>query len=287
MISNQSREKVWEACPRKYFWQYVCDLEPKPAAKAFLGVQGHAALAAHYRGDAQYIDVYTRGISAAPVAVREADDYAKLAAIWAERLRDYPGVWAGEDRQFEVVLVPEAEIPLAIGEGHVLMTRADLIVRRRDNGSLWVMDHKFATRTGSSWWAQFAVDKQGSAYTLAAEQLTGEPVAGWMINAIKPTKTDPFERQAFARSRAQLESFRNQTLHQIARRVAAVEEGRTIPIEDRPNIYAPWVDTHFPQHTGACHGFGNCPFLGVCAIGAAAAGAYARREPDYVDTFGA
>jgi hypothetical protein len=86
----------------------------------------------------------------------------------------------------------------------------------------------------------------------------------------------------FARTRAQLESFKRQTEAQLDARAPLLQAAQEL---EGPPLDAPqeFVDRFFPQHTTACHGFGTCPFLGPCQVGRAAAVTFKRREPDYVD----
>lgn len=281
MHTNQSREQEWEKCPRRYFWKYVCDLEPRnPSVKQFFGTLIHEALAAFYRKDPNWLLIFDQGLT--KWEDRANTDFIKLTPVWRERLERYPERWAGEDGTFEVLMVPEQEIGLRLG-AHILMTRLDLLLRRRDNGSIWVMDHKTTARTGPTWWAQFSVDKQGSAYTLAAEQLMGREVSGWIINCIKPTKEEPFERQAFSRTREQLQRFLTQQWGQISRREQLLDDFRGDLKDGDPLDDTMSQDTMFPQYTHECHGFGTCQYLSLCSVGKAAAGVFKKREPDYVD----
>lgn len=254
-------------------WRYVANMEGKtPAGKAWIGQAMHEALRALYVGAPDPLVTYDAKIAAFPEPLQE--DFRKLSPIYRQRLVEYSGTVFVRDREtYEVLLAPEAELKVTLGP-HVLFAIVDLVVRERRTGHVWVMDHKTAAKTGPEWWAQFYIDKQGSAYTLAVEEALREEVAGFIINAIKPTKEEYFQREGFLRTRAELASFARQTHWALDRR-ALIPEGDVWDLE--------WADNWYPQHTSACHGFGTCVYLGACRAGRAAQGLYQTRAPSIVD----
>jgi len=250
---------VLETCPRKFYWRYVANRGEWTGVKQEFGIIIHEALATHYRGG-NILEAFDLGVAGATNA--EHPDFVKMLPVWRQRVEEYPKHYKVEE--WDVILTPEAELELTFGS-HKMYVRLDLIVRSKRTGQVWVVDHKTTVRTGSSWWAQFFVDKQGSGYTLAAEEALGEEVAGWLINVIKPTKTGWFEREAFTRTRAQLESFKRQMVFRLDR---LVEELKQIDKDDPLSYDAMLiVDRLFPQHTGSCHGFGTCPYIAACQVG--------------------
>lgn len=278
MIVNQSRLSELEKCPRRFFWRYVLGLDVMyPSLKMEIGLAIHAGLASHYNGGDILgpFDTYVGGISQ-----KDSLEFQKLVPVWRKRLENYPTRYPKED--FEVVMVPEQEMLVPLGDSrHKMLVRLDLLIRR--GGHLWVMDHKSASRTGSTWWAQFSIDKQGTSYIYAARTTTQEDVAGWMINAIKPLKDlkDCYEREAFTRTEKQITSFLHQTVAELDRLEAAKEMMAGIDPWGQRGQAA--LDRLFPQYTHACHTYGNCPWLGMCQTGKAAIPVFKQREPDYVD----
>lgn len=285
MRSSQSRELLWEKCNRAYFWRYVCDLEGRiPSGKAWIGQAVHEALRVHYTGgnEATVLAAYDAKMAAFPEQMQE--DFGKLRPVYRARVQAYGRAMAAQDAGLEVVLAPEQELELKVSDEHTMLVILDLIVREKRTGALWVMDHKTTGRTGMDWWAQYYIDKQGSAYTLAAEQALGEEVMGFIVNAIKPTKEGWFERQAFTRTRGDLESFQRQTAHALDRRAKLpVMKGMELERKVTANLLQ---DEHYPQTTAACHLFGNCVYLGMCRAGRAALGLYKKREASGVDRDG-
>jgi hypothetical protein len=279
VIQNQSRLTEVEKCPRRYAHRYLFNLAPQQSSlKADRGNWVHAGLAGWYKS--MNAEVALRAydeafkMSGRELAIKEV---AETYTLWRTRLAEYCRVQ--RDPMFRVLMVPEQELVLPVGR-HKLYTRVDLIIQMIDNNAIWVMDHKTAERTGPSWFTKYYVDKQGSSYILAvATQLGTEPV-GWMINVVKSTKADWFERQAFTRQKDQLDSFLRQTEKQLDRLEKAVVE---FPGEEDPGVAA-YLDERFPQHTHECHQWGTCAFISICQAGLKAArSSFKERERDYVD----
>lgn len=132
--------------------------------------------------------------------------------------------------------------------------RIDMVYR--SNGGVYIMDHKtstMATNTG-----EFQLSHQMYGYADAAEYLTGEPVAGFVVNRIvwrKPTRTGTpftFERALTTVSRPLLAEWRQDIIHIIADLVEGIRRG------------------YMQKETVWCYGkFGQCPFHKVCTLDSA------------------
>lgn len=67
----------------------------------------------------------------------------------------------------------------------VFYGRLDAFGRRRDDGRLFALDHKFTTRVTDDYMDQYRMDSQMSGYVWGAQQSLGEEVAGVYINAVQ------------------------------------------------------------------------------------------------------
>lgn len=269
-IINQGRLVELEKCPRRFHYRYVQGLRPKqPSLVMHAGLAVHEALRAHYgAGPGAAVATFDAAMGGYVPLPGTETEFNEAQILWRERVAGYAGQYPAEP--FDIVAAPEQEIVVELGtSGYRLGMRLDLIVRRHADGLIWVVDHKTTSRTGTSYWPQFFVDLQGSAYVYGAQRWLGEQVGGWIINAIKSTKGGWYERNAFTRSAEQLEAFEKQTVAKIKRLEAALAETD--------------LDVGFPQFTHECHGFGTCAFLALCQGGPAALPIYAKREPDYID----
>ena len=261
---SQTQLREDEMCPRRHFYKYELELEPKrKSLKMWAGSSVHKALAVHYNGgdEEAVLQAFREHFESFP-DIENEPDHQVLSDLWLKRLPEYRMYYAHED--WEVLMVPEADLSCEIGlSGDEISAIVDLIIKKRD-GTVWVVDHKTAAKTGPSYYTQFFVDKQGSQYVYIAAKVMDLDVVGWMINTIKTTKTDYFEREQFTRTQLQLSAFERQTVHQIGR--LNYKHGRR-PLGDPWDEW--WMDEDYPQHTGQCHGFGTCAFLSLCQVGKA------------------
>lgn len=270
---NQGRLSEAQRCPRRYYYRFELKLGPKePSNRLQHGTNVHAGIAAHYRG-ADPLAAYDAAVAGFKPASGTEELFAKEAALWRERVARYPQRWAGDN--FRVIGV-EQEIVVPLGP-HQYVCRLDLLIERPD-GSIWVMDHKTAAKTGASYYPQYFVDLQGSGYVYAAQKHLGRRVSGWIINAVKSTKEGWYERETFTRTDEQIASFERQATYLVdsleGRRAAMKQLGNPIEV----------VDRLYPQHTQECHTFGGtCVFLGLCQAGEAALPLFVPRSNDYVD----
>ena len=104
--------------------------------------------------------------------------------------------------------------------------------------------------------AEFEISPQFYGYTHAVEHLTGEQVAGVVINRMvcrKPTRTGEsftFERKLIPVQRGLVQEWRTDVLHIITDYLESLRRD------------------YFPKHTVWCVGkFGTCQFHKVCSLG--------------------
>jgi hypothetical protein len=272
-VINQGRLVEAEKCPRRFYYRYQKNLRPKQESLVLrCGTAMHEGLRAHYSGG-DPVGAFERSMDLYSPLPGTEGELAEARTLWRERLIAYGAEYPQEP--FDVIAAPEQEIVAPLGNSGIsLGMRLDLIVRRHADGLPWVVDHKTTSRTGTSYWPQYFVDLQGSAYVYGAQHFLGEKVGGWIINAIKSTKGGWFERNAFVRTDEQLRSFERQ----VVARVKRLDEAVMAVQADDNNL-----DSEFPQYTHECHGFGTCAFLSLCQGGPAALPIYGKREPDYID----
>lgn len=84
---------------------------------------------------------------------------------------------------YEIVAI-EQEIELLLEADLTLMTRPDLVLRRKSTGKLVLCDFKSTSGLGDQFLQEFRDSPQMAAYTLAIEKHFGEPVEEYMIWAL-------------------------------------------------------------------------------------------------------
>lgn len=184
---------------------------------------------------------------------------------------------------FEVVKLPDGrpaiEVPFAVPLGeievkHELLVRApdgtvsskyidklkiihtgkiDMLFRRE--GRIYIMDHKTTSMMGPGYFKEFDLSSQVMAYIWAASTLLGQPVSGFVVNALavrKQTKTGKrfeFERYPIPADQDLVNEWVEDTLYICSDMVEMAKRG------------------YFPKHTKWCVGkYGTCPYAQVCIL---------------------
>lgn len=160
--------------------------------------------------------------------------------------KSVPGYYVKDMEQAESVFVNKI---------HVYWTgRIDLIVK--DQGGLWVMDHKTTSMLGPTFWDNFVLSSQMIGYCWAAEKVVvREPIKGVIVNAIagrKPTRTGvgtEFHRRHFYYSEDQILAWKKNTIALVGNFLSALKSG------------------FFPMSTTWCIGkYGKCRYHDVCSL---------------------
>lgn len=151
--------------------------------------------------------------------------------------------------------VPLGEIELHDGKNiKIIWTgRIDMVYQRESR--LYVMDHKTTSVMGPSYFKEFELSSQVHGYVWATQQLTGQRIDGFVVNALamrKPTKTGKaFEllRHIVPIDQSLVEEWKSDTLTIISDFVNMAER------------------SHFPKHTKWCVGkYGVCEYATVCGL---------------------
>ncbi len=289
IIDNSSME-VFTTCPRAAEYS-ICHRRKSNSDSAALRFGGiiHKALDVRYRA-ATSMHAQSPEVEAVMLAVLNkefeawtpAEDEFRNHSFAVELIHRYGHQYPFES--FEVARFPDGkpcvEIPFAlplgsleinedmwvrdvatgeislryIGTLNVVWTgKIDLVYRY--NGGLYIMDHKTTSMMGPSFFQDFELAHQMHGYSWAVETILGQPVAGYVINALatrKPTKTGKsmeFERKAYQLSRSHLQEWQSDALHIVSDFIEMVRRG------------------YLPKHTKWCCGkYGTCQFHKVCTL---------------------
>ena len=187
MSEQAEKERIWDfttidsfqKCRKYYYWRMVRHLDTKTVSPALeFGGAIHDALDVYY----------TLGLADALTKFRETyhdreGDEVRTVANGVKVLEWYAKVYAHEP--FKLLGKPEVGFVFPLGD-ILCGGRMDLPVDWE--GQLWVMEHKTTSRLDSNYFKQFALDKQITFYTLAAESFFGRQCSGCIVNAIEPWK---------------------------------------------------------------------------------------------------
>lgn len=209
--------RAFKTCRRQWSWASPLgrNLEPdKPYAPFFTGRIVHTALELHYRTGGRLslydatevaITIEREKMEAAGTLWDQEEDLLnnEVELVWG--LMEHYEIWADSktmqrnpwgDANLEFLdMETSFTVPLRTETGRpssrvFLGGRFDGIVRRRDDGSLWLFETK-TTRSIKELQNNLAFDEQAGAYIYAAQGLMGERVYGVIYNIMRkkvPTK---------------------------------------------------------------------------------------------------
>ena len=189
-LYTTSRVKTHARCARLHQLRYDLGIQPDDmGAAATFGTAGHAALEVWYRAlaDGDPEAAITDALATVDTSPLDAFDRAKLRVL----VRGYDARWMSEfvdadaNYLFDVLGV-ESQFRYELG-GHEIGGKLDALVRRRADGAVFVVEHKFTGSNvgdGESYWERLAIDTQVSIYLDGASVLTGEDVAGVIYDVI-------------------------------------------------------------------------------------------------------
>lgn len=204
-LYTTSRLRAHARCARYHHLRYDLGLADAPGASAAFGTAGHAALECWY--GALLAD---RDANALAEAV-EAVEASSLDPFERARLRvlicGYDARWRDEMDSYDVIAV-EQQFRYEL-DGYQIGGKVDAIVRRRVDGAVFVVEHKFTGASigdGESYWDRLAIDTQVSIYVDGAEQLIGEPIAGVIYDVIgrpsqRPLLATPEDKRKYTQGK--------------------------------------------------------------------------------------
>ncbi len=203
--------RTFKACRRQWNWSSPLghNLEPdKPYAPFFLGRVIHTALELYYRSDNQMnlydatdisLTIEREKMEAAGTLweteeemLTENTDLAfglmEHYQIWVESKEQADNPWGDRNLEF-LDLETVFDVPILTESGNPssrvwLGGRFDGIVRRRDDGSLWLFESK-TSRSILELQKTLAFDEQAGGYIYAAQLLLGEQVYGVVYNIMR------------------------------------------------------------------------------------------------------
>jgi hypothetical protein len=127
--------------------------------------------------------------------------------------------------------------------------------------SYWIVDNKTASRLGQSYFDEKQMSAQQLGYCWAFGTLTGLPVQGFCINAIR-TSAQP------AKPKGGIEEWWRETLQRQRYNVTPQQltEWKSNTIKLVEEFFYHYEKDFFPQKTAWCGGkYGKCQYFGVCS----------------------
>lgn len=181
---NQSQVKSWRRCQKEWDYKYRLHLVPRQKQlPLYKGSWGHAALETHYkRGDwrigyNKYLAEYNKLFEEQKA---ELNKRGNLPDAVKRIIQSY--LWYAKRDNWEVVLV-EKTFDITF-RGVRIKGTIDLVIRDKDTGYTWMIDHKFVGSIPQAS-AFHAMDPQLMLYPWAAKKAWGLEITGVMWNYVK------------------------------------------------------------------------------------------------------
>lgn len=243
MLITTSRMKKFNACRRLHHYTYELGyraLVDREAAE--FGTIGHCGLEAWWLAWAGGRELLA--LEEAQAAIVKA---AQAAAFYDEALvaklqllmLGYHARWAPTMGEWEVIAVErqfEAPMPTPAGAKRVRGLRVagklDVLVRKRADGTVWFVEHKFTNADlspGSTYWQRLRMDTQVSVYFEGVRLLGYEPV-GCIYDVVgrpdqRPLKATPEEKRKYTKKDNRLyagQRLTDETMDEFKARMAAL-----------------------------------------------------------------
>jgi len=262
---SPSSLSVFTRCPRKYFYQNGCRLQPPTSSTAMLfGEAMHYALPHAHKGEidkafSAFNSIWKdnagdniRNSARAMLLIENfANAHSKNRSIYIPELPPKSNVKVTDCRS-----AYELAFAIDIGEDIPFVGRIDCVARHRDTGKLVAVEYKTASRLGNTYLESFRRNPQVIGYALALEALAGESVDTVYVEVLptQKTQTQPI----------------------------------VIPINFLYNSYEPFIQSikyyvqqikqceemqNFPQNICACNSYSsygmagyNCPYVELCEL---------------------
>lgn len=144
------------------------------------------------------------------------------------------------------------------------MGRIDLGVVTHD-GLRMVVDHKTTSRLGKEFWDRMRMSSQLRGYCWAAEQVFGQKIHGYVVNAIRVKEPPSWENK---RTRATEDKWWEESLarERFLLQDGELEAWRTNTIELCERFFEQYARGSMPMATDKCTQWGRCQFYDVCEM---------------------
>ncbi len=273
-IDNSSLETL-QTCPRAFEYSKIEKrVINKPAPALSFGSAIHNALELRYKTyqnrtpDVALFEAQSAALQAYFAANPTEDDEPRNLNWAIELIKKYNEVYHTEP--FNVLVdkdkntLCELSFAIPLYTHHTLRIpviytgRIDLPVMW-DNG-IWIIDHKTASRLGQQYFDEKQMSAQQIGYCWAYEQLTGQPCAGFCINALRTT-TIPARPKSVQEWWA--ETLQRQRYHVTREQIIEWKRNVIALVEE---AFYHHTNSFFPQKTVWCCGkYGKCQYFGVCS----------------------
>ena len=294
---SQIREFL--SCEQRYDYRYNQLLSPRIYQRALeFGSIGHKFLEEHYKAlkagtqlsivetlEKIKIDRIAEEMDAFTLQKFETDLFMAYGMFQA-----YTNYYKADTEKWDILL---AEDMLSLPEkinGLNFRGKPDLIVRERNSGFVWVIDHKFMSAVTEGLIKKLPMDHQVHAYIQMTRHWLNEtnrkdwPIRGVIYNVVKKSQKRLKVKQTLPEFQKELHDTYLETPDEFfLRQHVIVTEHHvrhfdTFMKQVTSDMARRQDDKQYKRNIYACDNYGECPFLDLCLTGEVSMHLYKKTE---------
>lgn len=281
VLTNSARSTFLN-CPQKYQYSYVYGLAPRKIQIPFLvGGLFHNELEFMYTTGKLSEDAMRNRVSKAcetasnlPGLTKEDSDKVWMQqAVVIGMVKGYAKEYLKKDLKDFDVVEAEGSFDAALPTGWRYMGKKDLVLRRKKNKKLVLMEHKTAGRIDASYVAKLPLDNQILGYGWAEREREGNTFNEIIYNVTKKPQIQQKQTESLRAFLKRVEDdyylypskyFYRDTL--VFTENDLDRFGKELRRFVR-NIERAQAEDDFFQNSGHCTAMGVCPFMRLCLEG--------------------
>lgn len=144
------------------------------------------------------------------------------------------------------------------------------------DNQIYVLDHKTTSQMGSQFWDEYRMSAQPRGYAWAFQELTGQKVAGYVINGIRTKEVPQYVLNGKSYTRSgktqTAEGWWNETFQRerfvVKHDQNELTEWKNNTIDLVEEFFWHYSRGYFPMKTKWCAIYGRCPYYDVCSLAA-------------------
>jgi hypothetical protein len=252
MILDHSALQVYRSCHRKFYWTYVCELDPGKSDPMERGSMAHRILYNYYlTGNLE--QALSEGYFERPEGMLpdEEHKYKELEDYTRKLVRGYVKELGPSDKFFRVIRGEAFFSHRVFGKFYYV----GVVDQLAEVEKIGIFTHEFKTsgQIASDWTARLQIDQQTTGYVYLARQ-NGIDAKGVMLSLLRATKYPDYVRDTVLTPDWLLEEFESELKEEMTSIEAALDY----------QVDAGYARA-FPKNTNECFSYGHrCPFHKLC-----------------------
>jgi hypothetical protein len=280
-LTNSARS-TFLSCPQKYQYSYVYGLAPrKPSIPFLVGGLFHNELDLMYSSGSLDVDAMKDRVAEACEAAckfpgmraEDSDQIWMQQAVVCGMVKGYHQLYLKKDLAAYEIVETEGSFEADLPDGWSYHGKKDMVVRRRKDKRLFLMEHKTAGRIDAGYVAKLPMDNQILGYGWAQRVETGRKFDGVVYNVTKKPQIRQRQTESLQQFMKRVEDdyylnpgtyfyretlmFGDADLDRFGKELARFVK----------NIDRAQRENDFFQNAGHCVAMGTCPFMRLCLEG--------------------